>query len=75
MSESVQVLPLPKVLPIWEHGGRYPEIIRVSMSDGKVITYRIETAQPHPQCEKALDLIRAMKSCTFGGYKGKHVKK
>ena len=44
MSESVQVLPLPKVLPIWEHGGRYPEIIRVSMSDGKVITYRIKSS-------------------------------
>lgn len=75
MSENMQVLPLPKVLPIWEHGNKYPDMIRVSMSDGKVITYRIEVPQPHPQCEKAMDLIRMMRSCTYGGYKGKHAKK
>ena len=75
MSESVHVLPLPKVLPIWEHGSTYPDKIRVSMSDGKVITYRIDIDQPHPQCLKAVDLIRTMRSCTYGGYKGKHAKK
>ena len=44
MSEIVQVLPMPKVHPIWEHPGisKYPETIRVSFSDGKVITYRID---------------------------------
>ena len=77
MSESGQVLPLPRVHPEWdpEKQNRYPDIIRVSMSDGKVVKYRIEVEQPHPQCMKAVDLIRSMKDCTFGGYKGKHVKK
>lgn len=53
----MQVLPLPKVHPEWDpkHPGRYPDRIRVSMSDGKVITYRIEVKQPVPVLRKDLD--------------------
>ena len=55
MSEP-RVLPLPKVDarygPI---GGKYPELIRVAMSDGKVITYRIDINCPAPRLRKDLD--------------------
>lgn len=57
MSKTMQVLPLPKVHPEWDskHLGRYPDRIRVSMSDGKVITYRIEVNQPAPVLRESLD--------------------
>lgn len=63
MSETVQVLPMPKVHPIWEHPGisRYPETIRVSFSDGKVVTYHIDIDQPHPCFEAAIKNIQNMK--------------
>lgn len=64
MSESIQVLPMPKVFPIWEHPGisRYPETIRVSFSDGKVVTYRIDVDMPHPCFEAAMKSIERMKT-------------
>ncbi len=75
MSE-VRVLPLPKVTGGWEHDwSKYPDFVRIPMSDGSVRTYRLEIEQPHPQCLKTLDIIRIMKDCTYGGYKGKHTKK
>ena len=50
MSE-IRVLPLPKVTGIWEHDcSRYPDLIRIPMSDGKVITYHIDVDLPHPCC-------------------------
>ena len=75
MSEpkTIRILPLPKVTGFWEHEeSDYPDEIRVPMSDGKVITYRREIEQPHPQCMKAVDLIRIMNNHTYGG---KHAKK
>jgi hypothetical protein len=49
VSETVQVLPLPKVKGYWQHScSKYPDIIRVPMSDGKVITYHIDIELPHP---------------------------
>ena len=64
MDESVQVLPLPKVHPIWDHPGisKYPETIRVSFSDGRVITYKIDVEQPHPCFEAAMKNIERMKT-------------
>lgn len=64
MSETVQVLPLPKVHPIWERPGisKYPETIRVSFSDGKVVTYRIDVDLPHPCFEAAMMNIERMKN-------------
>ena len=50
MSE-IRVMPLPKVTGIWEHDcSRYPDLIRIPMSDGKVITYHIDVDLPHPCC-------------------------
>ena len=55
MSE-VRVLPLPKVDARYRRtGGKYPETIRVAMSDGKVITYRIDIPQPAPFLKEQLD--------------------
>ena len=65
MSE-IRVLPLPKVTGVWQHDeSRYPEIIRVPMSDGRVISYRMEVEQPAPVLREQLD--RFEKTC-FGGY-------
>jgi len=63
VSETVQVLPLPKVHPIWEHPGisKYPETIRVSFSDGKTVLYRIDADLPHPCFEAAMKNIERMK--------------
>lgn len=57
MSDNVQALPLPKVLPIWDpkHPSKYPPVIRVSMSDGNVINYQIDIPQPAPVLQKDLD--------------------
>ena len=60
---SVQVLPLPKVMPYWEHKhSRYPEVIKVSMSDGKVIRYVIDIEQPHPCFEAAMKNLERMET-------------
>lgn len=68
MSETVQVLPMPKVFPIWDHPGisRYPETIRVSFSDGKVITYRIDMDLPHPCLEASFRNIERMEGYAKG---------
>ena len=66
---DLRVLPLPKVDahygPI---GGKYPETIRIAMSDGKVITYRIDMEQPRPAFLKN-DLDRFSDICV--GYQKK----
>ena len=60
MSE-IRVMPLPKVTGIWEHdASRYPDKIRIPMSDGKVITYHIDVEMPHPCFEAAIQNIERM---------------
>lgn len=60
MSE-VRVLPLPKVTGVWRHdSSRYPDEIRIPMSDGKVIKYVIDVQQPHPCFEAAMKNIERM---------------
>ena len=55
MSE-IQVLPLPTVRGIWEHDfSIYPDIVRIPMSDGKVVNYYREVDQPAPVFRKWLD--------------------
>jgi hypothetical protein len=75
MSEyTLQIKPLANsAAPIWEHGSSdYPDLIKVAMEDGHVITYRREVEHPHPQCLKSIELIRIMKNHTYGG---KHAKR
>ena len=61
MSE-VRVLPLPKVTGLWQYeNSKYPDVIKVPMSDGKVITYRMDVQQPHPCFEAAMNNLERMK--------------
>ena len=72
MSEpkTIRIMPLPKVTGFWQtEYSDYPDVIRVPMSDGRVITYRREMEQPEPRVMKSLDLIRMMNENTYGGYK------
>ena len=79
MSEAIniQIKPLnPQVAGVWEHArSDYPDLIKIPMKDGKVITYRREIEQPHPAVKKCIDLIKIMNECTYGGYKPRHTKK
>ena len=60
MSE-IRVLPLPKVTGIWQHDcSKYPEIIRVPMSDGTVRTYLLSVEMPHPALAAAIENINKM---------------
>jgi hypothetical protein len=60
MSE-VKVLPLPKIDARYgPMGGKYPERVRIPMSDGKVISYRIEIQQPAPVFRERLDRFRKL---------------
>ena len=60
MSEA-RVLPLPKVTGVWDHdSSRYPDRIRIPMSDGRVVTYHIDVEMPHPCLEAAIKNIKNM---------------
>lgn len=62
MSE-VRVLPLPKVTGVWERDiSRYPDKVRIPMSDGKIVSYVIDTKQPHPSFLAAMEEIRRNKA-------------
>ena len=61
MSE-IRVMPLPKVTGVWRHDcSRYPDEIRIPMSDGKVIRYHIDVEMPHPCFEAAMKNLSNMK--------------
>ena len=61
MSE-IRVMPLPKVTGVWRHDcSRYPDEIRIPMSDGRVVRYTIDTEMPHPCFEAAMKAVRKMK--------------
>lgn len=68
----------PSLAAIWEHeDSDYPDLIKVPMEGGKVITYRREIQQPEPMLLKSIDLIQSMNATIYGGYKykEKHAKK
>lgn len=70
-----QIKPLGIGAPIWEHDSSdYPDLIKMPMEDGHVVDYIRKIEMPHPQCMKAIDLIKIMKGHTYGGH-GKHSKK
>lgn len=71
-----QIKPLPQSAPIWEYEtSDYPDLLKVPMENGHVITYRREIEQPEPRVMKCIDLIRVMNKCTYGGYKPRRNKK
>lgn len=66
MSE-IRVLPLPKVTGVWDHDvSRYPDRIRVPMSDGKIVTYHIDIEMPHPCFEAAMKNINNLEGYSNG---------
>ena len=76
MERTIRIIPTPQVTGYWHHeSSDYPDEIKVKMADGQFVTYERKIEQPHPQCRKAIDLIRIMTDCTYGGYKAKHEKK
>jgi len=59
---EIRVMPLPKVTGVWKHDcSKYPDIIRVPMSDGKVVKYVIDVEMPHPALVAAVKNIERMK--------------
>lgn len=45
-----KIEPLSNVRYFWEHVEEgYPDKIRLAMSDGKIVTYRLEVEQPKPK--------------------------
>ena len=79
MSEaiSIQVKPInPTVACAWDNAwSDYPDVVKIPMEDGHVVTYRREIEQPHPKCLKTVELIRLMQGCTYGGTKRRRNKK
>lgn len=71
---SEQIKPLNhSVAAIWEHeSSDYPDLIKVPMEDGNVVSFRREIEYPHPSFVKAIGNIRTGYKY---GYVGKHVKK
>ncbi len=71
---SIRIMPLPVVHPRWEReDSKYPETVKISMSDGKVKTYRLMVEQPKPFIFSE-EAAKVMERNTFGGYKAKHGK-
>ena len=55
MSE-IRVLPLPKVTGVWKYdASKYPDVIKVPMSDGRIVKYRIDEPLPAPVFREKLD--------------------
>lgn len=70
--KTEQIKPLGFVVPIWETDvSDYPDMIKVPMADGHVITYRRDLAQQDPRVQKCIDLIKTMNRHIYGGRKEK----
>lgn len=55
------MLPLPKVTGIYQHEcSKYPDKIKVPMSDGTVVTYYIDVKIPHPCFSAAMRSLERM---------------
>ena len=75
MSERVE--PMVDVNAIWERETSvYPDIIRISMRDGRVVCYRLDVEQPHPSFLTAMELLERLEiGYQHQPYKGQHEKK
>ncbi len=72
-------LPMVGVAAEWDHASSvYPDTLRVPMSDGKIVKYRLDVEQPHPCFVKVMGLLEKLP--VYGGpgtpgYKGRHEKR
>ena len=54
---------LPKPMPVYEYAySEYPELIRISFSDGTTAVYELRTDQPHPVIMENIKIIRKWKT-------------
>ena len=54
---------LPKPVPVYEYEhSEYPELIRISFSDGTTAVYELRTDQPHPVIMENIKIIRKWKT-------------
>ena len=54
---------LPKLMPVYEYDySEYPELIRISFSDGTTAVYELRTDQPHPVIMENIKIIRKWKT-------------
>jgi hypothetical protein len=66
-----RISPLADVSPTWEYDSSdYPDLIRVAMDNGHVVTYRREIAQPG--FTNVMELLGRLP--VTEGYAGKHEK-
>ena len=71
MSEAVGLirsLPTMMVTGYWDKDSqsKIPERVKVVMHDGTRAMYALDVQQPHPQCEKAVEIIRNMDVRGYG---------
>ena len=68
---KIRTMPTTMITGLWDPGSesKVPERVKVRMSDGSSAVYQLSVEQPHPQCLKAVDLIRIMTGNTYGGNK------
>lgn len=56
-------------------GSDYPDIIKIPMEDGHVITYRRDISQPEPRFVESYEMLRTIERGEGYGYVPKHAKK
>jgi len=71
MSEAVGLirsLPTLMVTGYWDKGSKSkkPERVKLVFHDGSKAMYSLDGSQPHPQCEKAIEIIRNMDVRGYG---------
>ena len=73
-----KIEPLIDVAPYWERETSvYPDTVRITMADGKVVTYRLDVEQPHPAFSAVMEALEKLP--VYGGeevpgYKARHTK-
>lgn len=60
---------LPKPVLVYEYDySEYPELIRISFSDGTTAVYELRTDQPHPLVLKNIEIMKETKKNITQGY-------
>lgn len=70
----IRTLPTTMVTGYWDKDStsKIPERVKIVLADGTKASYALDVAQPHPQCQKAIEIVRNM---DIRGYFPKHNKK
>lgn len=69
-----RIKPMISVNAIYERdASTYPDVIRIPMSDGHVVSYRIDEKEQHPAFTRAMEMVAVLKEHVYGG-DGKQIK-